>query len=154
MADQPETRAVRYQALIELLRTSESLWNASRLFFARWDLGPSQFNLLNVLTDFPEGLSQIELSRKLIMHRSNITGLVDRLENRGLLRREASKEDRRIYRVLLTAEGRKLLRQVLPRYHQAAEEVWGKIPSRRILSFIAELQELTVNAERIAKEES
>src|SRR5580698_5762227 len=91
----------RYQALIELLRTAENLWNASRVFFARWDLSPSQFNVLNLLQDHPAGLTQAELSRSLIMHRSNATGLIDRLEGRGLVRRTDDPEDRRAFKVVL-----------------------------------------------------
>src|SRR5580704_3179201 len=102
------TPGPRYQALIELLRTAETLWNASRVFFARWDLSPSQFNVLNLLHDLPEGCTQIELSRQLIMHRSNVTGLVDRLEARGLLRRRESPGDRRAFNVVLTPAGQKL----------------------------------------------
>ena len=65
--------------MLQLLRTADSLWNSSRLFFGRWRLSPSQFNVLNILHNQPNGLSQIELGRRLITHRSNITGLVDRL---------------------------------------------------------------------------
>ena len=72
----------RYRALLQLLRTAETLWNVSRLFFARWDLSPSQFNVLNLVSDKPDGMSQIDLGRRLIMHRSNVTGLVDRRGNR------------------------------------------------------------------------
>jgi hypothetical protein len=43
----------RYPALLQLLRTAENLWNASRLFFGRWDLSPSQFNVLNLLSGEP-----------------------------------------------------------------------------------------------------
>ena len=64
----PALGGARYRALLELLRTAESLWNASRIFFARWDLGPSQFNVLNLLADLPQGCTQVELSRQLIMH--------------------------------------------------------------------------------------
>src|ERR1043166_6368679 len=76
----------RYGALLQLLRTAEALWNSSRLFFARWDLSPSQFNVLNLLCDHPDGCTQIELSRQLIMHRSNLPGLIDRLEQLGHIR--------------------------------------------------------------------
>src|SRR5438128_2248219 len=113
----------RYQALLQLLRTAETLWNASRLFFEEWKLGPSQFNLLNLLSDHPNGVSQTELSRQLIMHRSNVTGLVDRLEGRGLVRREALPQDRRVYRVVLTHAGHTLLGEILPKYYAAAEQV-------------------------------
>src|SRR5215472_17588421 len=111
----------RYDALIELLRTAENLWNASRVFFARWDLSPSQFNVLNLLQDHTDGLTQVELSRRLIMHRSNVTGLVDRLEARRLVRRKDDPADRRAFNVVLTADGRKLLRQIEPKYYRAAE---------------------------------
>src|SRR6201997_3396150 len=93
------TPGPRYQALLELLRTAETLWNASRVFFARWDLSPSQFNVLNLLHEQPEGCTQISLSRQLIMHRSNITGLVDRLEARGLVLRQENPADRRAFNV-------------------------------------------------------
>ena len=88
----------RYRALLQLLRTAEALWNASRVFFARWDLSPSQFNILNLLCGRPGGCTQSELSHSLIMHRSNVTGLVDRLEARGLVQRRDSAKDRRAYR--------------------------------------------------------
>src|ERR1035437_23608 len=78
-----------YRALMELLRTADTVWNASRAFFERWDLSPSQFNVLTLLHLTPDGLSQTDLSRQLIMHRSNLTGLVDRLEKRGLVARQA-----------------------------------------------------------------
>ena len=78
--------SLRYRALLQLLRTSDTVWNASGAFFSRWELGPSQFNVLNLLYG-RKGLSQTELSRELIMHRSNVTGLVDRLEVRALVQR-------------------------------------------------------------------
>jgi DNA-binding MarR family transcriptional regulator len=141
----------RYQALLQLLRTAETLWNASRVFFDRWDLGPSQFNLLNVLSGFPKGLSQTELSRTLIMHRSNVTGLVDRLEGRGLLRRESCADDRRANRVLLTTKGQELLDEVLPHYYAAAEQVWGRLSVQRVGVLLAELQQLSDSAEQLVK---
>src|SRR5580704_7738342 len=131
MKGQSGTPSPRYQALIELLRAAETLWNASRVFFARWDLSPSQFNVLNQLYGQPKGCSQIELSRHLIMHRSNVTGLVDRLESRGLVQRQDSPTDRRAFNVLLTTQGRKLIRRILPHYYRAAETIWGGLSVAR-----------------------
>jgi DNA-binding MarR family transcriptional regulator len=139
----------RYRALLQLLRTAEGVWNASRVFFDRWNLSPSQFNVLNLLLGEPEGLSQNDLSRRLITHRSNVTGLVDRLEARGLLRRRDSATDRRAYRVVLTTEGRKLVRTILPHYYEAAEKVWGGLPVRRADRLVADLEQVSLNAESI-----
>ena len=139
-----------YRALMELLRTADTVWNASRVFFERWDLSPSQFNVLNLLHLNPGGLSQTDLSRQLIMHRSNLTGLVDRLEKRGLVARREVATDRRAYSVVLTAAGAGLLRDILPRYYQDAARVWDRLSSRRAAELIADLQQVAENAEQIA----
>ena len=139
-----------YQALMELLRTADTLWNASRAFFERWDLSPSQFNVLNLLHLNPDGLSQTDLSRQLIMHRSNLTGLVDRLEKRGLVARREVAADRRAYSVVLTAAGTRLLRDILPRYYDEAARVWDRLPARRAAELIADLQQVARNAQHVA----
>jgi DNA-binding MarR family transcriptional regulator len=141
---------LRYEALLQLLRTADTLWNASRAFFARWDLSPSQFNVLSLLQSRPNGVSQIELSRQLIMHRSNATGLVDRLEQRGLVKRLNLAGDRRAYRVVLSPSGNKLLRQMLPGYHAKAERVWGTLPGKRVAALLDDLKEVASNAETLA----
>ena len=139
-----------YRALMELLRTADTVWNASRVFFERWDLSPSQFNVLNLLHFNPAGLSQTDLSRQLIMHRSNLTGLVDRLEKRGLVARREVAADRRAYSVVLTPAGTRLLREILPRYYEEATRVWDRLPARRATELIADLQQVTRNVKQIA----
>ncbi len=141
----------RYDALIQLLRTADTLWNASRALFARWDLSPSQFNILNLLAGQSEGVTQVDLSRHLVMHRSNVTGLIDRLERRGLVVRREHPEDRRAYRVTLTSAGQKLMREILPHYFQAAEAVWGRLPVKRAHQLVAELADVCANALRAAE---
>jgi DNA-binding MarR family transcriptional regulator len=150
MAANAPSPGPRYQALLQLLRTAETLWNASRLFFAQWDLSPSQFNVLSLLYDQPDGCTQIELSRSLIMHRSNVTGLVDRLEARGLAQRRDSANDRRAYRVVLTAAGRKLIQQILPHYYATAEKVWGELAVGRANQLVNDLTRVCANAEKVA----
>jgi DNA-binding MarR family transcriptional regulator len=144
--------SLRYRALLQLLRTSDTVWNASRAFFARWDLGPSQFNVLNLLYGVRAGLSQTQLGRELIMHRSNVTGLVDRLEKRGLVERNTVPGDRRAYRVALTRAGQAVMDEISPIYHARAEEVWGTISSKLLLELTGQLSEVARNAERVAQE--
>ncbi len=137
---------------MELLRTAETIWNASRMFFAQWDLSPSQFNVLNLLRLTPEGLSQTDLSRALIMHRSNVTGLVDRLEQRGLVARKDIAKDRRAYCVVLTAEGSRVLHDILPGYYDRAEQVLTGLQDERVVKLTGDLQKLAQNAERVSVE--
>ena len=143
------TAQARYQALLQLLRTADCIWDASRRFFEPWNLSPSQFNVLNLLEAHPDGLSQSELSRQLIMHRSNVTGLVDRLEERRLVRRQDLANDRRAYRVVLTKPGAELLKHILPQYYRRADEVWEGLSPERIREMTTNLKQLTENARRV-----
>ncbi len=140
----------RHDALIQLLRTAETLWNGSRVFFARWELSPSQFNILNVLLDTPAGRTQVDLSRELLMHRSNVTGLVDRLERRKLVLRRPLPGDRRAYLVALTPAGKRLVAQILPHYYQAADQVWGGFPTTDLPPLMDALQRIATNVEHLA----
>jgi DNA-binding MarR family transcriptional regulator len=139
----------RYEALLQLLRTADTIWNASRVFFEQWDLSSSQFNVLNLLHANPEGLSQSDLGRQLITHRSNVTGLVDRLEKRGLVQRSEATADRRAYRVILTAEGVELLKDILPRYFEEADHVWDGVSRARISELLDTLDHVAQNASKV-----
>jgi DNA-binding MarR family transcriptional regulator len=150
MSERADDNHPGYRALMELLRTADTVWNASRVFFERWGLSPSQFNVLNLLRFNPSGLSQTDLSRQLIMHRSNLTGLVDRLEQRGLVARREVAADRRAYNVVLTVAGTKLLSDILPQYYEDAAQVWGHLSARRSATLIADLQKAAQNAQTIA----
>jgi DNA-binding MarR family transcriptional regulator len=145
VADKSTPASRRHEALVQLLRTADVVWEASRLFFARWDLSPSQFNVLNLLDAHPEGLSQSDLGRQLLTHRSNVTGLIDRLEKRGLVRRKEVAGDRRAYRVVLSSAGTGLLHKILPEYRQRADRVWDSIPLERILDLGATMDHLSAN---------
>jgi DNA-binding MarR family transcriptional regulator len=140
----------RYGALIELLRTADTIWDASRAFFARWDLSPSQFNVLNLLRLHRAGLSQTDLSRELLTHRSNVTGLVDRLEKRGLVARNDAAGDRRAYSVVLTRSGADLLRKILPGYLKGAIAVWSDVSDRQAAELTDCLRQVAKQARRIA----
>jgi DNA-binding MarR family transcriptional regulator len=140
----------RYEVLLKLLRTSETIWNASRLFFARWELSASQFNVLNLLRLHGGGLSQTELSRELITHRSNVTGLVDRLEKRKLLVRKPVTGDRRSYSVQLTGAGTELVATILPEYHARAAELLAAVPVSRLAAFELNLERVRKAAGRIS----
>lgn len=142
----------QYQALLQLLRTADTIWDASREFFAPWDLSPSQFNVLNLLRGGDGGTTQIELSRQLIVHRSNITGLVDRLEKRGLVCRNEVPGDRRSYRVALTREGERVMAEILPQYYAAAHKLWEGLRASDLNKLTNDLREAARRAERIARE--
>lgn len=92
-----------WKALIDVMRSQKSHAAAG---FARLDLTMQTAHALHVLP--PEGMTMRALADELACDASNATGVVDRLEKRGLLERRNDEQDRRIKRVHLTAAGRRL----------------------------------------------
>ena len=71
-----------------------------------------RFDLLAQLDRAPNGMTLGELSQRMMVSNGNITGLVDRLAEQGLIRRRPSPNDRRVQIVNLTPEGQKFFRSM------------------------------------------
>ena len=89
-----------------------------------------------------------ELAGAVVLSRSNITRLVDRLEGAGLIRRVRSEEDRRGYFAVITPEGLATRRRMWPVYERAIETRFDRHLSvkehasiRALLTRILEKQE-------------
>lgn len=72
---------------------------------------PGDAGIIRLLKSSP-GISQQELARKLEMHASRLVAVIDALESRGLLARQANATDRRTHSLELTDAGSEALRQI------------------------------------------
>jgi DNA-binding MarR family transcriptional regulator len=61
-----------------------------------------------------------ELAQRLVCDNSNVTGIVDRLESRGLIERQPSPGDRRVRLLVLTKEGEQVRKLALARFVEPA----------------------------------
>jgi len=89
--------------------------NKHRMFAMaqEFDLAPQQMIALRMLGAGPRKMS--ELAQALFCDNSNVTGIVDRLEERGLVRREAAEGDRRVKLLVLTKEGERIRIEITKR---------------------------------------
>ena len=71
-----------------------------------------RFDLMAQLERSPDGLKMNELSRRMMVTGGNVTGITDQLAAEGLVDRVDVEGDRRAYRVLLTAKGRKAFQEM------------------------------------------
>jgi DNA-binding MarR family transcriptional regulator len=78
-----------------------------------FDLAPQQMIALRILGAGPRKMG--DLAQALFCDSSNVTGIVDRLEERGLVRRESAEGDRRVKLLVLTAEGEKMRVEITKR---------------------------------------
>jgi DNA-binding MarR family transcriptional regulator len=81
---------------------------------AELDLSPAQCHLLHLIEP-GRAIPMGRLAETLACDASNVTGLVNRLESRGLVRRRPSPEDRRVRVLDLTPDGARLREQLLER---------------------------------------
>jgi DNA-binding MarR family transcriptional regulator len=97
------------------------------------ELSLRQFGVLYALRDGP--LSPGQLARRLRVTPAVITGLMDRMERRGYLRREADAEDRRRLRLVLTERGVEVGQEI-------RQELAGELATQFESTSPAELNEL------------
>ncbi|MFF5532461.1 MarR family winged helix-turn-helix transcriptional regulator [Streptomyces cinerochromogenes] len=113
MAALPRVDSAR---LMELLSVSLAAYYGDfTTAAASENLTASQGKTLNVLRRGPASMST--LATTLTCDASNMTGIVDRLEKRGLVHREPSASDRRVKNVVLTAEGERVIDVIRGKMH-------------------------------------
>ncbi len=108
-----EVRALN--AYVKLMRASEAVTARIHRPVADAGLTVTQFGVLEALYNLGP-LSQRDIARKILKSTGNITLVIDKLEARGLVKRERSKKDRRLYAVGLTPAGRRMIRSMFPRH--------------------------------------
>lgn len=100
---------------IVLARSYASVTALIEKDIARNDLTPTEFGILEVL-HHKGPLLLGEIQRKILVTSGGITYLVDRLVEKGLVRREECKDDRRARFAVLTPAGETLIRRIFPEH--------------------------------------
>ncbi|GAB5466886.1 MAG: hypothetical protein Kapaf2KO_23220 [Candidatus Kapaibacteriales bacterium] len=107
-----EFKFKNHEAVMSVLWTASVLKKNAKNVFSNYLASDAQFNILSLLRDTDKDLSQNDLSRLLLVDKSNITGLIDRLEKQGLIERLKVEGDRRKYHIGLTDSGRKVVHEL------------------------------------------
>jgi len=117
--------------------------------FADADITPAIFGALEVLYH-NKGLTQTRLATAIGLDRSSLVPLLDKLQKRNLVAREASLEDRRSNHLFLTAEGKQLL--VKAHKHVALHEQrilagLSKAETRQLIKLLSKIRVSDADAE-------
>jgi len=102
--------------------------------FARGQLTGPQRSVMQALV-FSDGLSLKDLSRQVGLAHSTVSGIVDRLESRGLVKRETHKSDRRLTVIAVTRTVQDFMQKTLPALtiHPLVEALGSARPADRTL---------------------
>ena len=108
-----------WRLLFELAKRKHSVLVPA---LAELDLTPVQGHALRLL-DPEQPIAMSALADALFCHASNVTGIVDRLEARGLVERQAGREDRRVKTLALTEAGKRVRSQVVELMRRPPPEI-------------------------------
>jgi len=96
-------------------------------------------------------LRMIELARRVVLSKSNLSRLADRLEDAGLIERQDCPQDRRGYDLLLTRAGRAMRKKMWPVYEARIKELFSSHLSVEEARVIGEALGRAVKAARDGK---
>jgi DNA-binding MarR family transcriptional regulator len=101
------------EVYLNLWRTYDRLRALEDDLFAGYDLTAQQYNVLRLLKAArPDSVPTLALGERLVSRAPDVTRMIDRLEHRGLVRRERQAGDRRVVRVGITDAGLALLAEI------------------------------------------
>ncbi len=104
---------------------------------------PVQHLILQALSE-EKNPSPAEISEKTLIDSATLSGVMDRMAEAGLIRKEENPEDRRSIRVSLTPKGRGLYRQIADIRQAVNEELTGVYSLEEKLLFKRMLRDLKV----------
>lgn len=105
--------SLEQEAFLGLWRTYDRLRALEDELFARYNLTSQQYNALRLLRgEHPDKLRTLDLAARLVSRAPDITRMLDKLEQRGLIDRDRPSDNRRIVRVGITAAGIALLQEL------------------------------------------
>jgi DNA-binding MarR family transcriptional regulator len=110
---QEKFESEHHKMAINILFTGSWLHNRNTLRFKPFDITPEQYNVLRILRgSHPKPLMLAEITARMLDKSSNATRLVEKLRQKGLVKREICENNRRQVDIVITDKGLSLLVKV------------------------------------------
>jgi DNA-binding MarR family transcriptional regulator len=125
----------------ELVRTYQAFSAYSEENIRELGLTAPQFDVICTLGNTP-GMMMGQLAEKTLVTKGTLTGIIDRLEQKGLVRREVPPENRRCFIIVLTPEGERVFETVFPAHIDYLKERLGQLSNDEIQQIQSSLERL------------
>lgn len=127
--------------LRELVRTYQAFSRYSDSHIRELGLTPSQFDVISTLGN-TDGMGMKALADATLVTKGTLTGIVDRLEKKALVRREVPPFNRRSFTVVLTDEGNALFQKIFPAHVAHLQARFEQLSSDELRQLQALLRKL------------
>ncbi|MBW4472794.1 MAG: MarR family transcriptional regulator [Stenomitos rutilans HA7619-LM2] len=125
----------------ELARTFQAFSAYDEDHIRQLNLTSPQFDVICTLGN-TAGMTMGQLAEKTLVTKGTLTGIIDRLERKGLVRREVPPENRRCFMIVLTTEGDRVFEKVFPAHIAYLKERFGKLNEQELTEIEQALKKL------------
>jgi len=133
--------SLEQEAYLQLWRTYDRLRELDERVFQRHGITAQQYNALRILKSVrPGALSTSAVGARLISRAADMTRLLDKLEEQGLVSRKRCEENRRVVYVSITAAGVAIVNRLAADVKRLGREQLGHLDRRTLRNFIAILE--------------
>jgi DNA-binding MarR family transcriptional regulator len=152
VAERPGDHKTELRLWLRLLTCTTLIENeVRRRLRDNFDITLPRFDLLAQLDRAPNGMTLGELSQRMMVSNGNITGLVDRLVEQGLIRRKPDPNDRRVHIVNLTPEGQREFRTMARLNADWVGEIFAGLSEKDIEALMPLLAKTKASARKALK---
>jgi len=128
---------------LALLKVADALGQQAEQLIRPSGLTATQYNVLRILRGAqPGGLACRAIGDRMISHDPDMTRLLDRMEKRGLIRRERQKDDRRVVKTHITSQGLELLKPLDRPMRELHKRQFRHMPATRVKNLVELLEEI------------
>ena len=127
-----------------ICRTARKIHQHMTNSLAQFDITPEQWVVLQIVAEEAD-LSQQKLAERLEKDKNSTKALVDRLIKKGLLKRQRSADDKRLYQLKATGSGLALADKIAPLDSTFMQEGEGNVTGEELSMFMQTLRKLEKN---------
>lgn len=133
--------SLEQEALLSVVRTSAELMDRFELFLRPYGITSTQYNVLRILRGAePEGLCRNELRDRMLTRMPDVTRLLDRMEEAGLVERTRDTEDRRMVTSRITKKALEILTALDPLVAENEKHFFSGISREQIQTLVDVLE--------------
>jgi DNA-binding MarR family transcriptional regulator len=138
-------RSLQQEAQLNVVRTAAVLLDRLEQVMKQGGITVAQYNVLRILHGAePDGLCRNEIRDRMVTRMPDMTRLLDRMEEAGLVARARESQDRRMVNTRLTTKGRRLLQELEPEVDAEHQRRFGHVSdedSRRLIALLTSVRQ-------------
>src|SRR3954464_4692375 len=134
------------QPYLLLMQTSKAIQEKIKVEMINHNINITEFSVLEVL--YLKGKQTIhQIAKSILITSGSMTYVIDKLEQKGLLRRKACPDDRRAIHVILMDDGIDLMNKIMPKHQGLIDDMFGSLNHDEIETIVKLLKKVSKRIE-------